>query len=202
MTYALNALFALLLLSVVLPTIFLLAVLIVLIDHHSPFYRQKRPGKNGKVFTCYKLQSMHKTNDESLISNITADQLRITPFGRILRDHGWDELPQIFNIIFGDINFIGHRPIHKNNYRILENDKTIDRAVLAKWHRERQTVLPGLTGWQQIHQLSFRHDPAAAIQYDLGYLHDPSIRKKLKIILLSVIIVFVGKNRYFKRGLS
>jgi len=142
---------------------------------------------------------MRRTSSESSIANTNADKDRITSFGLFLRDHGLDELPQIFNIILGQINFIGPRSLHMNTYQHLEDDVTIDRAVLAKWQNKRQIVLTGLTGWQQIHQPSFTYDAWAGISYDLDYLENPSLARKIKIVVDSILIILIGKRSYFKQ---
>jgi putative colanic acid biosynthesis UDP-glucose lipid carrier transferase len=117
---------------------------------------------------------------------------RITGLGRILRDHGWDELPQIANILLGQMSFIGPRPLSKYSLERFQKAYPNKARKIDKWLTERQKVLPGLSGWHQIHLPDHN-----IIKYDLEYLGDPSLKKKLKIVLVSVAILVVGKSAFF-----
>lgn len=120
---------------------------------------------------------MRPSQDHGAIADPQADQQRITALGAFLRDHGWDEMPQIINILIGQMNFIGPRPLHANNYAQLKNNPAIPPQLLAEWQQRRDTMPGGLNGWQQINQLSFMYDAPAAMRYDLEYLAAPSFKK-------------------------
>ncbi len=116
----------------------LLAVILILVftTGLNPIFRQQRIGYQGKLFQLYKFRTMIDTRD--LTGNLLADTSRITPIGRWLRRTSIDELPQLFNVLLGDMSLIGPRPL------LAEYAPELAR-------HERHTVLPGLTGWAQIH---------------------------------------------------
>lgn len=170
------------------------SIAIILFDHYSPFFfRQKRVGKNGKIFRCFKLQALRPPKSEDEINNKEYDKKRETMLGNFLRNHGLDELPQIFNILIGEMSFIGPRPYLPKNLKQIEDLNPEALPKVKAWEQKRILVRPGLSGWHQIHTLG-----PQVIKYDLEYLEDPSAKKQLQIFLISIWILIIGKKRYFK----
>jgi exopolysaccharide production protein ExoY len=165
----------------------LLLMLITRIASPGPvFYRQKRVGLGGKHFSLWKFRTMkvntetqtHERYFEELIrTNCVMTKLdtrgdpRLAPFGRILRATGLDELPQIFNVLWGDMSLVGPRPCLPNEF-----------ASYQPWQRERVNGLPGLTGFWQVNgknKTTFNE----MIRMDVFYLNNMSLLLDLKIML-------------------
>ncbi|MDI9456548.1 MAG: sugar transferase, partial [Bacillota bacterium] len=123
---------------VVLSPVFLIIALLVRIKLGSPvLFKQERPGLNEKIFTIYKFRTMTDERDEN--GELLPNHLRLTKFGRALRSSSLDELPELFNILRGDMSFIGPRPL-LIEYLPLYNEQ----------QRRRHAVRPGLTGLAQV----------------------------------------------------
>lgn len=140
-------------------------------------FKQKRPGKDEKIFTMYKFRTMTDERDEK--GELLPDSVRLTKFGKILRSSSLDELPELFNILKGDMSIVGPRP------QLIK-----DLVFMTPEQRKRQTVLPGLTGWAQIHG---RNDITweKKFEYDLDYLNNVGIFLDFKIILHTILKVFI-----------
>ncbi len=104
----LERLLALLGITILFPIFLIIAALILIFDEGSIFFSQKRVGLKGKVFRLYKFKTMKQNKEKILVTAM--DDPRITPLGRILRKYKLDELPQLFNILIGDLSFVGYRP--------------------------------------------------------------------------------------------
>ena len=127
------------LILIVLSPLMLIISILVAIQHGFPIlFRQKRPGLNGEIFTIYKFRTMRDLFDEQ--GNPLPDSQRLTKLGRFLRSTSLDELPELFNIIKGEMSLVGPRPL-LIAYLPLYNKK----------QARRHEVLPGLTGWAQVH---------------------------------------------------
>lgn len=130
--------FAFLFFILLLP-IFLLICFLVYIKIGKPiFFVQERPGRNGKVFKMYKFRSMLDSNDGVHFSSLS-DSSRITPFGKWLRSTSLDEIPELFNVIKGDMSIVGPRPLLKEYL-----------PLYSTLQARRHEVRPGITGWAQI----------------------------------------------------
>ena len=155
----------------------LLALLIKLDSKGPVFFFQKRNKRDGRVFTCFKFRSMIENDDADLLA-ATADDGRITAFGRFLRNHYLDELPQFFNVWMGDMSLIGPRP-----HMISDNNKYEE---LIEFYDYRHKVKPGITGLSQV--LGFvgeiRNIQAMRdrVQLDIFYVRHWSLRLDLKIM--------------------
>lgn len=103
------------------------------------FFKQRRPGKNNRIFHMYKFRTMTNERDEN--GNLLPDKDRLTKLGKFLRKSSIDELPQIINILIGDMSFIGPRPKLIKDVIFMKNDECLIR----------QAVRPGISGWAQIH---------------------------------------------------
>ena len=165
----LAAAIALLLLS---PVILILAILIRLNLGSPIFFTQLRPGKNGKIFTFYKFRTMTDAKDEA--GNFLPDNKRMTPFGSMIRKTSLDELPQLLNVLKGDMSLIGPRPLLPHYLDLYTPEQM-----------RRHEVLPGITGLAQI---SGRNNIAweEKFQLDVSYVDNWSLWLDFKILLATV----------------
>ena len=163
-------------LLILLPLLFVLA-LIVKQKHGSPIlFKQTRPGINGKPFTFYKFRTM--TNETDQEGNLLPDKDRLTSFGSFLRKTSLDELPSLFNVIKGDMSLVGPRPLLMQ-YLPLYNE----------FQKRRHEVKPGITGWAQVNgrnALSWKKK----FEMDVWYVDNQSFLLDLKILFLTVYKVF------------
>jgi exopolysaccharide biosynthesis polyprenyl glycosylphosphotransferase len=176
---------------VCLPVGLLVAALIKISEPHAPIlFKQSRAGQFGKVFRIYKFRTMRVGADEwSGPVWSPLDDPRITPLGRILRMFRLDELPQLLNVLRGDMSLVGPRP---------EQPGLVDElAEKIPFYREREYALPGLTGWAQINSLygNSVESTRRKVEYDLYYIKNMSISLDLQIILRTFRIVLLGKEK-------
>jgi len=173
--------------------LWLLISLAIILDDGCPiFYLQDRIGKKGKIFKALKFRSM--VNDaERETGPIQAKEKdpRVTRVGKILRATAMDELPQLINILKGDMSFVGPRALRPAELEIHGNPGMVSLEDIPG-SKERQTVSPGLTGLAQVYL------PADALReqkfgYDLQYIEMQSLWLDLKLIVLSFCITFRGK---------
>ena len=166
------ALFALIILSPVL----LVTAILVRIKLGSPvLFKQQRPGKDEKIFGMYKFRSM--TDERDADGNLLPDEVRLTAFGKKLRSTSLDELPEFFNILKGDMSFIGPRPLLVK-YLPYYNER----------ERLRHSVRPGLTGYAQAHgrnAISWEKK----FEYDIYYVEHLSFLTDVKVIIDTVKVV-------------
>lgn len=172
--------------------LFLLVALASFIESrgHDPiFYSQVRVGQNGEHIRVHKFRSMH-TNAESdgVARWATANDSRITPLGAFLRKTRLDELPQLYNVLKGEMSLVGPRP--ERPEFVLDLEKTIP------YYRERHRVKPGLTGWAQLRYQygSTLEDAKQKLQYDLYYVKNMNVFLDLVILLETVEVVLMGKG--------
>lgn len=192
---AFDFLFSIFALIFVLPLMALSALMVYVEDGPPVIFRQKRVGKNGRLFEMFKIRTMVK-NAEQLQSQVEKcdaggntihkmkDDPRITRVGRILRRFSLDELPQLFNVLNGTMSLVGPRP---------EIPSLVERY--EPWQLQRFSVTPGITGWWQINSRSdqpmYLH-----IEDDLYYIQNYSIWLDLKIIVRTIWVVLTGKGSY------
>ncbi len=173
------------------PLLLLVVFIMKLFEPRSPvMYSQEREGRFGIPFTIYKLRTMrHGAEDDTGPVWAEADDKRITWFGRILRKTRIDEIPQFFNILRGEMSLVGPRPERTSIINKLEED--------IPYYRERENVMPGLTGWAQIryHYGSSVEDAKRKLEYDLYYIKHLSLSLDLQIVLSTLRIVLFGKER-------
>lgn len=178
---------------IALPFVFIICLvfgaLIYLEDKGDIFYIAKRRGQNGSIFGMYKLRSMKMNapdirNQDNSTFNSENDP-RVTKIGKILRKTSVDELPQVFNILKGDMSWIGPRPITINRPLSEYDQKRIDRLK----------VKPGITGYAQAY---FRNNISQEekLQLDADYAKDISFLLDLKIVFKTIEIVLLQKNVY------
>ena len=172
-----DKLLAILLISIFLP-ILLIISLINYIMLGSIFFVQERPGKDGKLFNLIKFRSMSDERDETGI--LLDDSMRLTKFGSFLRSTSLDELPEIINILRGEMSFVGPRPLLVE-YLALYSDE----------QAKRHSVKPGITGWAQING---RNSLSWEEKFDLDIWYVQNLRLSLDIKILFVTIFKVLKR--------
>jgi lipopolysaccharide/colanic/teichoic acid biosynthesis glycosyltransferase len=174
------------------PLWLLIAILIYMEDHGKIFFTQNRVGFNGTLFKAYKFRSMksNETQDASKELQASENDPRVTRVGKILRATAMDELPQLINILKGDMSFVGPRALLPNEVEIHQNEN--DEKSLQELFAKRCTVTPGLTGVAQIF-LPRDVPREKKFEYDLLYIQRRSFLFDLKLIFLSFWITLRGK---------
>lgn len=171
--------------SLILFSPFLLAIYIaVKIDSAGPaFYTHKRVGKNGKEFNCLKFRSMYVGVDAKTLVSDSNDS-RVTKVGKVLRVSSLDELPQLINVLIGDMSIVGPRPALPS--QVAEFTETEKQKLLVK---------PGLTGWTQVNgRNSIPY--AKRMELDCWYANNWNLLLDLKIMLKTIIVVFKKEGIY------
>lgn len=154
--------------------LYVIVAVLVRVKLGSPIiFKQARPGKNEKVFDLYKFRSM--TDDRDSEGNLLPDEVRLTKFGKILRSTSLDELPEVFNILNGDMSIIGPRPLLVRYLPYYTDEE-----------RHRHDVRPGLSGWAQVNGRNFI-TWEETFKLDVDYVNNVSFLFDLKIIIFSVI---------------
>jgi len=172
------------LLLIVLSPIFMITALIIIIDNGFPvFYRQKRVGINNNHFSIFKFRTMQNGLPDIPTHQVNNPELLFTKTGSLLRKLSFDELPQLLNIIKGDMVFIGPRPALYNQADLI---KLRTEAGIHK-------LLPGITGWAQVNGRDELSIPDK-VSFEKYYLENKSLLLNLKIIILTVLKVFGMKG--------
>ena len=169
--------------------IMLLAALAVRLSSKGPaIFRQKRVGENGKLFTVYKFRSMFEGSDKIKLTPAEHGDPRVTRVGKWLRRTRVDELPQLFNIVKGDMAFVGPRPF------VPEQEE--ECAAQIPFYRERWLVKPGATGWAQINRgyNATLEDNKEKLAYDLFYIKNVSFGLDLFIMFSTIKILLLGRG--------
>ncbi len=182
---------SLLILIFTLPITILTAAAIKLDSKGSIFYKQKRLGVNGKVFDVYKFRSMKQDAEKSTGPMwSTKNDPRITRVGNFIRKARIDEIPQMFNVLKGEMSLVGPRP--ERPFFVEKLSKEIP------FYKRRLKVRPGVTGWAQIkHKYDESlEDVKTKLRYDLFYIENMSLRMDLKILFRTVFVVLFGKGQY------
>jgi len=173
------------------PLMLLVAVGVKLTSTGPVLFRQKRVGLNGKIFTIYKFRSM-VVNAEATTGAVWAkkNDPRVTPFGAVLRKTRLDELPQIFNVLRGDMSVVGPRPERPEFVTVLSEQ--------IPFYRQRHVVKPGVTGWAQINHKygDTIEDTIIKLEYDLYYIKNLSPSLDLYIIFDTLkVMLFSGHGQ-------
>jgi len=169
-------LFALIILCLIWPALIFLALILSIQNLGTPFFKQIRPGKNGKLFTIYKFKTMRDTRDDQ--GNLLPDNQRLTAIGKIVRKLSLDELPQLWNILKGEMSFVGPRPLLPE-YLPLYNQE----------QQKRHWVKPGITGWAQVNgrnAISWQQK----FEYDKWYVEHQSFKLDIKILFMTINKIF------------
>lgn len=161
---------------IVLSPVFLTVSILVRLKLGSPvIFKQERPGLNEKIFTLYKFRTMTDKKDEN--GNLLPDSERLTKFGKLLRSLSVDELPQLFNILKGDMSIIGPRPLLVEYLELYNKEQ-----------KHRHDVRPGITGLAQCkgrNSLSWEEK----FNYDINYVDNVTFQNDLQIIFKTIKIV-------------
>ncbi|OQA00150.1 MAG: putative sugar transferase EpsL [Planctomycetes bacterium ADurb.Bin401] len=179
--------FALFAIIFLLPVFVCLFIIIKITSRGPAVFKQIRAGKNGKPFTFYKFRTMKTEADPFGPSPKSGEDPRLTKIGNYLRKYSFDELPQLFNVLKGNMSLVGPRPLYV--------------AQIAEWNdeqRKRLLVKPGITGLAQINgrgELTIEEKLA----FDVEYVKEFSFMLDVKIIFITILQVLMGKSIYEKR---
>mgnify|MGYP003878914843 CR=1 FL=1 len=176
---------------IVLAIPFVFIALAIKLDSRGPvFFRQERVGKDGRPFILLKFRTMQQDSRRGEIDLLAKDDPRITRVGRFLREWGLDELPQLWNVVKGDMSLVGPRPTLR--YQVERYDAQQRRRLLVK---------PGITGWALIHgrnALTWQE----RIELDLWYVDHVSFFLDLRILWRTVIVVLRREGLYGPGGIN
>lgn len=168
---------------IILGPVYIIVAILVRVKLGSPvIFTQERPGKDEKIFKMYKFRSMTSETDEE--GNLLPDEVRLTSFGKKLRSTSLDELPELFNILKGDMSIVGPRPLLVK-YLPLYND----------FQKHRHDVRPGLTGWAQVNGRN-------AISWEDKFRLDVEYTEKCSFLLDLKILFMTVSSVLKKEGIS
>lgn len=173
----LTAFFGLLILS---PVFIIVTICLFIANKGKPFFFQSRPGKDEKVFKIVKFKSMNDRKDKD--GNLLPDAVRLTKVGAFVRKTSLDEIPQLINVLKGDMSLIGPRPLLVQ-YLPLYNDR----------QKRRHDVRPGITGWAQVNGRNAISWPQK-FEYDVWYVENLSFALDVKIIFMTIKKVFIREG--------
>jgi sugar transferase (PEP-CTERM system associated) len=173
-----------------LPIVLVTAVLIKLDSAGPVFYRQERVGQNGRPFTLVKFRSMRVDAEEAGPVWASKDDDRVTRLGRIIRKIRVDEIPQFWNILRGEMNFVGPRPERSHFVKQLADE--------IPYYEQRHLIPPGLTGWAQIKYAygSSIEDARQKLQYDLYYVKNQSLILDAIVLFETIKIILFGRGAH------
>ncbi|PFB95604.1 UDP-phosphate N-acetylgalactosaminyl-1-phosphate transferase [Bacillus cereus] len=181
--YILDIMFSLIGLLVLGPVILMFSILIMLESPGAPFYLQERLGLKGKKFRVIKLRSMRNDAEKNGAKWAEKNDPRITKIGVFIRKTRIDELPQLFNILKGDMSLVGPRPERPMFTEKFEQE--------IPGFKKRLKVKPGLTGWAQVNG-GYEITPKEKLDLDVYYIKNASIILDFKIIIRTVKVVITG----------
>lgn len=165
---------------ILLPVFLLVTAALFIANSGKPFFFQLRPGKDGKIFKIIKFKTMNDKKDAH--GKLLSDAERLTPVGAFVRKTSLDEIPQLINVIKGDMSLVGPRPLLPSYLPLYNN-----------FQRRRNDVKPGITGWAQVNgrnAISWEKK----FEYDVWYVDHISFPLDLKILLLTVKKVFISEG--------
>lgn len=167
------------------PFFIAIVLIIMMLQHQNPFYTQKRPGKNQKEFHILKFKSMTNNKDEN--GDLLPDSKRITSFGKIIRRTSLDELPQLINVLKGEMSIIGPRPL------------LFEYIPMYKLNQiRRHEVRPGITGWAQVNGRN-AICWTKKFEFDVWYVDNMSFALDVKILFLTIKKVLSRKDTEFDK---
>lgn len=182
----LDLIISLMTLILLLPVLVLTAILLIAANKGNPFFFQKRPGKNEKIFLLVKFRTMNnKKNDRG---ELLPDEFRITRLGRWIRRSSIDELPQLFNVLNGDMSLVGPRPLLIEYLKLYNSRQKI-----------RHLVRPGITGWAQVNGRN-AITWEKKFELDVWYVENISFLLDCKIIWHTIKKVFVADGISYKNN--
>src|SRR5579859_1353710 len=176
-------------LLLLLPLMAVVAIAIRIDSDGPAIFRQKRMGKDGKVFTLFKFRSMRSgMNGESTFKAAEKNDDRVTRVGRWLRRSRLDELPQLYNVLRGDIDFVGPRPFVP--------EQELDLIEKIPFYTQRLTINPGVTGWAQVNRgyCATVEENVEKLAYDLFYIKNISVALDMLILFRTVKTMILGRG--------
>ena len=176
----LDIILSLLAIIITFPIFLIIGILVLMFIGQPAIFRQKRPGKNEKIFTMYKFRTMTNKKDED--GNLLADELRLTKLGKFLRKTSLDEIPEFINILKGDMSFVGPRPL------LVEY-----LPYYTEEEHHRHDVRPGLTGFAQVSGRNLLNWDDK-FQKDLEYINNITFINDVKIVAKTIKEVIERKN--------
>lgn len=171
---------SLILLTLFFPLILVISIILFVDNNGSPFFLQLRPGRHEKLFRIVKFKTMNDNRDEN--GQLLPNNQRITPLGKWLRTYSLDEIPQLFNVLIGDMSMIGPRPLLTEYLKLYNSHQA-----------KRHLVRPGITGWAQVNgrnAISWEEK----FDKDVYYVDHLSMLLDIKIIWLTLLKVFRGSD--------
>ena len=172
-----DILFSLLMLICSSPFVLIAMAVIKICSPESPvIFKQPRIGLNGRVFTIYKLRSMTNKRDQN--GELLPDDMRLKLWGKIIRKTNLDEIPQVFNVLIGDMSLIGPRPV-----------LPVDVEKFNEAQRHRHDILPGISGWEAVNEKHV-HSWEDKMRFDLYYVDHFSLLLDLKIFFMTIFVIF------------
>lgn len=171
----LDIILSLIAIIITLPIFLIVGILILIFIGQPAIFRQKRPGKNEKIFTMYKFRTM--TNKKDKNGNLLPDELRLTKLGKFLRKTSLDEIPEFINILKGDMSFVGPRPLLVEYLPYYKEEE-----------HHRHDVRPGLTGLAQVNGRN-NLDWDKRLKKDIEYVNNITFINDVKIIIDTIKIV-------------
>ncbi len=181
-----------LMLLVVLPLMLVVALAVKLDSSGPVFFRQRRHGFNHQVISVWKFRTMHVAEDGRHVPQAIRDDPRVTRVGRLLRRTSVDEVPQLFNVIRGDMSLVGPRP-----HAIAHNEYY---SALLERYANRHKMKPGITGWAQVNgyrgETNTPEKMRKRVEHDLYYIENWSLWLDFKILLLTPFFGLFGKNAF------
>ena len=175
-------------LVVILPLFLIVTSLLLFANNGKPFYLQKRPGKDARVFKLFKFKTMNDKRDVD--GKLLPDAERLTRVGRFLRSTSLDELPQLWNVLKGDMSLVGPRPLLTDYLSLYSSEQT-----------RRHEVRPGITGWAQVNgrnAISWEKK----FEYDVWYVDNISFWLDLKILYMTIMKVLKRENIFHGDGIT
>lgn len=164
------------------PVLIILVLLLAYANNGKPFFFQKRPGRNEKVFGIIKFKTMNDKTDEN--GKLLEDKYRITKIGKFVRENSLDEIPQLINVLKGDMSLIGPRPLLVQYL-----------PLYSETQKKRHNVRPGITGWAQVNgrnSISW----TKKFEYDIFYVENLSFIMDCKVVMRTIkkVIIKEGVN--------
>jgi undecaprenyl phosphate N,N'-diacetylbacillosamine 1-phosphate transferase len=171
---------ALIILVIASPILILVIILLAIANQGKVWFLQERPGKGGKSFRVIKFKTMNDARND--LAELLSDDERLTWIGKFIRKTSIDELPQLINVLKGDMSMVGPRPLLME-YLLLYNEQ----------QRRRHEVKPGITGWAQVNGRN-TVEWKRRFEYDVYYVDQQSFLFDLKILLLTISKVFKAEG--------
>ncbi|KAA6322019.1 Undecaprenyl phosphate N N'-diacetylbacillosamine 1-phosphate transferase [termite gut metagenome] len=167
------------------PVFLFISVLLFFVNNGKPFFYQLRPGKNAKIFKIIKFKTMNDKRNAN--GELLSDSERLTKLGKFIRKASLDEIPQLINVIKGEMSLIGPRPLMPQYLPLYSSEQA-----------RRHEVRPGITGWAQCHgrnAISWKQK----FEYDVWYVDNLSFKIDIKVILLTLKKI-ITKEGIYKEG--